>query len=89
MAVNDITDNATLAHLLEFDTILGRLPDEVSLEGEEEITVAAPVKIKASTGQGGTGRDAAGDLVDVVVESTGISPRPTRPSATWRRAPRR
>ena len=26
VAVNDITDNATLAHLLRFDSILGRLP---------------------------------------------------------------
>ena len=26
VAVNDITDNATLAHLLKYDSILGRLP---------------------------------------------------------------
>ncbi|HEY1841025.1 MAG TPA: glyceraldehyde 3-phosphate dehydrogenase NAD-binding domain-containing protein, partial [Mycobacterium sp.] len=26
VAVNDLTDNATLAHLLKFDSILGRLP---------------------------------------------------------------
>ena len=35
VAVNDITDNATLAHLLEYDSILGRLPYSVSsTEGE-------------------------------------------------------
>ena len=27
VAVNDLTDNATLAHLLRFDSILGRYPD--------------------------------------------------------------
>lgn len=31
VAVNDLTDNATLAHLLKFDSILGRLPQDVSL----------------------------------------------------------
>ena len=34
VAANDLTDNATLAHLLKFDSILGRLPYDVSLEGE-------------------------------------------------------
>ncbi len=29
VAVNDITDNATLAHLLKYDSILGRFPGEV------------------------------------------------------------
>jgi 3-phosphoglycerate kinase len=38
VAVNDITDNATLAHLLKYDSILGRLPNEVS-STEDEIVV--------------------------------------------------
>ncbi|MBV8180556.1 MAG: type I glyceraldehyde-3-phosphate dehydrogenase, partial [Mycobacterium sp.] len=46
VAVNDITDNATLAHLLKFDSILGRLPYDVSLDGEETIVVGA-AKIKS------------------------------------------
>ena len=46
IAVNDITDNSTLAHLLKFDSILGRLPYDVSLEGEDTIVVG-PAKIKA------------------------------------------
>src|SRR4051794_35214326 len=28
VAVNDLTDNATLAHLLKYDSILGRLPED-------------------------------------------------------------
>ena len=46
VAVNDLTDNAALAHLLKFDSILGRLPYDVSLEGEDTIVVGNQ-KIKA------------------------------------------
>ena len=35
VGVNDITDNKTLAHLLKYDSILGRLPDDVSATDEE------------------------------------------------------
>ena len=35
VAVNDITDNATLAHLLKYDSILGRLPYGVSSTDED------------------------------------------------------
>src|SRR3954454_11975657 len=31
VAVNDLTDNATLAHLLKYDTVLGKLSENVSL----------------------------------------------------------
>src|SRR3954447_8225162 len=39
VGVNDLTDNATLAHLLKYDSILGRFPAEVS-SSADEITVA-------------------------------------------------
>src|SRR5262249_12085766 len=38
VGVNDLTDNATLAHLLKYDSILGRLPYEVKATSDE-ITV--------------------------------------------------
>jgi glyceraldehyde 3-phosphate dehydrogenase len=38
VAVNDLTDNKTLAHLLKYDSILGRFPGEVTFD-EESITV--------------------------------------------------
>ncbi|GAB3867892.1 type I glyceraldehyde-3-phosphate dehydrogenase [Nocardioides maradonensis] len=70
VAVNDLTDTATLAHLLKYDSILGRLDAEVkSTEGS--ITVGdAEIAVTAE-------RDPAqlrwGELgVDVVVESTGF-----------------
>ena len=34
VAVNDITDAKTLAHLLKYDSILGNLEDEVKAEGD-------------------------------------------------------
>jgi glyceraldehyde 3-phosphate dehydrogenase len=70
VAVNDLTDNATLAHLLKYDSILGRLPEEVKA-GADEITVGGKsIKVFEE-------RDPAnlnwGDLgVDIVVESTGF-----------------
>ncbi len=72
IAVNDLTSNATLAHLLKFDSILGRLPYEVSLEGDDTIVVG-DVTIKALEHKGALAELPWGDLgVDVVVESTGI-----------------
>ena len=72
VAVNDLTDNATLAHLLKFDSILGRLPYDVSLEGDDVIVVG-DTKIKALEVKAGPAELPWGDLgVDVVVESTGI-----------------
>jgi glyceraldehyde 3-phosphate dehydrogenase len=72
IAVNDITDNSTLAHLLKFDSILGRLPHDVSLEGDDTIVVG-PAKIKALEVREGPAALPWGDLgVDVVVESTGL-----------------
>jgi glyceraldehyde 3-phosphate dehydrogenase len=72
VAANDLTDNATLAHLLKFDSILGRLPYDVSLEGDNTIVVGDH-KIKALEIKEGPAALPWGDLgVDVVVESTGI-----------------
>lgn len=72
VAVNDLTDNASLAHLLKFDSILGRLPHDVSLEGDDTIVVGRK-KIKALEVKEGPAALPWGDLgVDVVVESTGI-----------------
>jgi len=70
VAVNDITDNATLAHLLKYDSILGRFPGEVT-EGGGSITVdGKEIKVFEE-------RDPAdlpwGDIgVEVVIESTGL-----------------
>ena len=71
VAVNDLTDNATLAHLLKFDSILGRLPDEVALDGDT--LVIGTRRVKALAVKEGPASIPWGDLgVDVVIETTGI-----------------
>ncbi|MUL63217.1 type I glyceraldehyde-3-phosphate dehydrogenase [Mycobacterium sp. CBMA 234] len=72
VAVNDLTDHATLAHLLKFDSILGRLPYDVHLDGDDVIVVGN-TKITALAVKEGPAALPWGDLgVDIVVESTGI-----------------
>jgi len=69
VAVNDLTDNKTLAHLLKYDSTFGRLDRDVRYD-DDSITVGDQ-RVLASAQ-----RDPAqlpwGDLgVDVVIESTG------------------
>ncbi len=69
VAVNDLTDTKTLAHLLKYDTVLGRLPQDIRAT-EDGIAIGdRTVKVLSE-------RDPSalpwGDLgVDVVIESTG------------------
>jgi glyceraldehyde 3-phosphate dehydrogenase len=69
VAVNDLTDNAALAHLLKYDTITGRLDAKVELDGNTIIVNGKAITVLEE-------RDPAnlpwGDLgVDIVIESTG------------------
>jgi glyceraldehyde 3-phosphate dehydrogenase len=69
VAVNDLTDNKTLAHLLKYDSTFGRLDDDVSFD-DEAITVGG-TRVLASA-QKDPAQLPWGDLgVDVVIESTG------------------
>ncbi|MFD3744223.1 type I glyceraldehyde-3-phosphate dehydrogenase [Nocardia sp. NPDC058633] len=71
VAVNDLTDINTLATLLKYDSILGRLPQNVSVEGDT--IVVGEQRIKALAIKEGPSALPWADLnVDVVVESTGI-----------------
>ncbi|WP_369217342.1 type I glyceraldehyde-3-phosphate dehydrogenase [Streptomyces flavofungini] len=70
VAVNDLGDVPTMAHLLAYDSVLGRYPEEVTAETGAIRVGDRTVKVLAE-------RDPAqlpwGDLgVDVVIESTGI-----------------
>ena len=70
VAVNDLTDNKTLAHLLKYDSILGRFEGDVTYD--DEYITANGHKIRALAE-----RDPAklpwGELgVDIVIESTGF-----------------
>ena len=70
VAVNDLTDNKALAHLLKYDSINGRLDATVELDGDKIIVNGKPILVFAE-------RDPAnlpwGELgVDIVIESTGF-----------------
>src|SRR5687768_2328478 len=70
LAVNDITDTKTLAHLLKYDSILGPYPGTVEATGDSLVVDGDELKVFAE-------RDPAalpwGDLgADVVIESTGF-----------------
>lgn len=70
VAINDIFDKGALTYLLKYDTVMGRFPDEVQLEGDILKTGSQSVKLIAE-------RDPSslpwGELgVDIVIESTGI-----------------
>jgi glyceraldehyde 3-phosphate dehydrogenase len=71
VAVNDLTDAKTLAHLLKYDSILGPYPGTVEVCGEDLLEVdGTQLRVLAE-------RDPAalpwGELgVDVVIESTGL-----------------
>ncbi|GAA1034180.1 type I glyceraldehyde-3-phosphate dehydrogenase [Virgisporangium ochraceum] len=70
VAVNDLTDNATLAHLLKYDSILGRLGSEVKATADD-ITVGG--KTFKVFEERDPGKLPWGDLgADVVIESTGL-----------------
>ena len=71
VAVNDLTTNEVLAHLLKYDSILGRLDKEVS--HDDEYLYVGDAKIRALSIKEGPAALPWGDLdVDIVVESTGI-----------------
>ncbi|WP_210505643.1 type I glyceraldehyde-3-phosphate dehydrogenase [Naasia sp. SYSU D00057] len=69
VAVNDLTDNAALAHLLKYDSITGRLDADVTLEGDSIVVGGKPIKVLEQRDPAALGW---GDLgVDIVIESTG------------------
>src|SRR5215207_8434093 len=70
VAVNDITDAATLAHLLKYDSILGRFPGRVEVGDGALVVDGTEIKVLAERDPGAL---PWGDLeVEVVIESTGL-----------------
>ncbi len=70
VAVNDLTDPGTLAHLLKYDSILGRFPGEVEA-GEGSISVGGK-ELKVLSERDPAALPWADLGVDVVIESTGF-----------------
>jgi glyceraldehyde 3-phosphate dehydrogenase len=70
VAVNDLTDAPTLAHLLRYDSILGPYRGSVEVDGDGLVVDGAPLRVLAERDPGAL---PWGDLgVDVVIESTGF-----------------
>ncbi len=70
VGVNDLTDSATLAHLLKYDSVNGRYDGTVEVDGDDLIVDGKRVRVTAE-------KDPAnlpwGELgADIVIESTGI-----------------
>ncbi len=69
VAANDLTDTATLAHLLKYDSILGQLKEEIRVDGDTIHVAGKPIKIFATKDPAEIDWPSLG--VQVVVESTG------------------
>jgi glyceraldehyde 3-phosphate dehydrogenase len=70
VAINDLTDPATLAHLLKYDTTFGRYPGTVEVKGDTLIVDGKEIKVLSQ-------KDPASlpwkDMnVEVVIEATGV-----------------
>ena len=70
VAVNDLTDTKTLAHLLKYDSILGRFNGEVSYDESSIIVNGKAIKVLAQRNPADLPWGELG--VEVVVESTGF-----------------
>ena len=70
VAINDIFDKGALAYLLKYDTVMGRFPETVSLEGDILKTESQSVKLVAEREPASLPWKEMG--VDIVIESTGI-----------------
>ncbi len=69
VAVNDITDAKTLAHLLKYDSVLGRFGEDVKASGDAIIVRGREIKVFAEKDPSRIPWDKLG--VTIVVESTG------------------
>ena len=79
VGVNDLTDNKSLAHLLKYDSILGRLDGDVTFSGDEISVDGKAFKALAERDPSALPWKELG--ADVVIESTGIFTDATKAQA--------
>jgi glyceraldehyde 3-phosphate dehydrogenase len=70
VAVNDLTNPETLAHLLKYDSITGRLGTDVQVDGGDLLVGGKRIKVLAERDPGNLPWGKLG--VDIVIESTGF-----------------
>ena len=69
VAVNDLTDTKTLAHLIKYDSVLGRLEEEVKADADSITIGKRRLKVFAIRDPGELDWNSVG--AQIVVESTG------------------
>jgi len=69
VAVNDLTDTKTLAHLFKYDSVLGTLPEEIRAEGD--VIHVGPKSIKVFATKDPAQLDWNSVGAQIVIESTG------------------
>jgi len=69
VAVNDLTDTKTLAHLFKYDSVLGTLAEEIRAEGEIIFVGGKPMKVFATKDPAQLDWNSVG--AQIVIESTG------------------
>jgi glyceraldehyde 3-phosphate dehydrogenase len=79
VGVNDLTDNKTLAHLLKYDTVLGRFPQSVDFDDENLIVDGKKIRALAERDPANLPWAELG--ADIVIESTGFFTDATKAKA--------
>lgn len=69
VAVNDLTDTRTLAHLLKYDSIMGNLPNEISADGDTITVDGDSFKVFSEKDPALIDWESVG--AEIVIESTG------------------
>jgi glyceraldehyde 3-phosphate dehydrogenase len=69
VAVNDLTDTATLAHLFKYDSVLGRLHEDIKADADSITVNGKKIKVFAQKDPGALDWNSVG--AQIVIESTG------------------
>jgi glyceraldehyde 3-phosphate dehydrogenase len=70
VAVNDLTDTKTLAHLLKYDSVLGMLHDEIASDADSITVAGKKIKVFATKDPAQLDWNSVG--AEIVIESTGF-----------------
>jgi glyceraldehyde 3-phosphate dehydrogenase len=70
VAINDLTDSKTLAHLLKYDSLLGTLPAKVDAGEKQLVIEGTPIHVFSERDPGSISWKSVG--ADIVIEATGL-----------------
>ena len=70
VGINDLTDAATLAHLLKYDSVHGKFNGEISVDGDSIVVNGQKIKITAEKDPANLKWRELG--AEVIIESTGV-----------------